>query len=234
MRAAIIDDDEQDRLRLQAYILRYQKESGDIIQTELFESSLDFLEKFKADYDIIFLDIEMPGMDGLETAYEIRRTDETAAIIFITNMAQYAIKGYEVNAIDFMVKPVNYYNFTDKLKRAIGFSQSRTRRDIILKGPEEIVRMPLSEIYYIEKDGNSLVYHTKQGEYRERGSMQKLKGKLDDGIFSECSSGYLVNLAHVEKIEKDMILADGVRLPVSRRMKKEFVRKFMDYVGGMT
>lgn len=233
MRAAVIDDDEKDRQLLCNYILRYEQESGERILTVFFESSLEFLEKYKADYDIIFLDIEMPGMNGLETAREIRRTDETAGIIFITNMAQYAIKGYEVNAIDFMVKPVNYYNFTDKLKRAVSFSQSRTKRNIILKGPEEIVKMPLSEIYYIEKDGNSLVYHTKNGEYRERGSMQRVKEKLDSGVFSECTSGCLVNLDHVERLEKDTILVAGDKLSVSRRMKKEFVRKFMDYVGGM-
>lgn len=232
MRAAIVDDDVKDRERLYEFLQRYQKETGTQIRAELFPGSLEFLERFRADFDIIFLDIEMPGMDGLETAHEVRRTDEAAGIIFITNMAQYAIRGYEVNAIDFMVKPVNYYNFADKLKRAIDFSARRARMDIVLKREDEIVRMPVSDLIYAEKDGNNLVYHTRSGEFRERGTMQGLKAKLSSAPFSECISGCLVNLAHVEKLGKDTVLVDGQELPVSRRMKKEFVRSFMDYVGG--
>ncbi len=233
MRAAIIDDDIKDRELLYNFIQRYHRETGMDIRADLFSGSLEFLEKFHADYDIIFLDIEMPGMDGMETAHEIRRTDQAAGIIFITNMAQYAIRGYEVSAIDFMVKPVNYYNFADKLKRAIDFSSRRERRDLVLRRDEEIVRVPVSELFYVEKDGNNLVYHTGNGEFRERGSMQAVKEKLDGAAFSECMSGCLVNLAHVEKLEKDTVLVAGFWLPVSRRRKKDFIRNFMDYVGGV-
>lgn len=229
MRAAIVDDDGKDRERLYGFIQRYQQETGVKIQTELFTGSLEFLERFRADFDIIFLDIEMSGMDGHETAHEVRRTDEAAGIIFITNMAQYAIRGYEVNAIDFMVKPVNYFNFADKLKRAIDFSARRAKQDIVLKGKEEIVRMPVSDLFYAEKDGNNLVYHTRSGDFRERGSIQALKTKLSDSAFVECISGCLVNLAHVERLGKDTVLVSGRELPVSRRLKKEFVQRFMDY-----
>ncbi len=232
MRAAIIDDDRRDRERLRSFIEQYQKDTGTEVKTELFSGGVEFLERFRADYDIIFLDIEMPGMDGLETAREIRRTDGSAAILFITNMAQYAIRGYEVNAVDFMVKPVNYYNFADKLKRAIDFSARRKRRYLLLKNGEEIVRIPAAELFYAEKEGNNLIYHVRGGEYRERGSIQGLKGKLDETMFAECMSGCMVNLSYVEKLGRDTVLVAGQTLPVSRRLKKEFVQKFMDYVGG--
>lgn len=202
MRAAIVDDDVKDRELLYNFIQRYRSETGADIRADLFPGSLEFLEKFHSDYDIIFLDIEMPGMDGMEVAHEVRRTDQAAGIIFITNMAQYAIRGYEVSAIDFMVKPVNYYNFVDKLKRAIDFSSRRARKDLVLRREDEIVRVPASDLFYVEKDGNNLVYHTRNGEFRERGSMQALKAKLDNAAFSECMSGCLVNLAYVEKLER--------------------------------
>ncbi len=202
MRVAIVDDDVKDRELLYNFIQRYRSETGADIRADLFPGSLEFLEKFHSDYDIIFLDIEMPGMDGMEVAHEVRRTDQAAGIIFITNMAQYAIRGYEVSAIDFMVKPVNYYNFVDKLKRAIDFSSRRARKDLVLRREDEIVRVPASDLFYVEKDGNNLVYHTRNGEFRERGSMQALKAKLDNAAFSECMSGCLVNLAYVEKLER--------------------------------
>lgn len=234
MKAAIVDNEIKDRETLSEYMMRYQKENGITIHTDIFSGSFEFLEKFRADYDIIFLDIEMPGMDGLETAHEIRRSDQSAGIIFVTNMAQYAIRGYEVNAIDFMVKPVNYYNFADKIERAITFSSKRAKKYIVLKNGEEIIKIPLSDLTFVEKDGNHLVFHTENGEFRERGSMQGLKEKLDRDTFAECISGCMVNLAYVEKLGKDTVLAAGIELPMSRRLKKEFIQKFMDYVGGVS
>ena len=233
MRAAIVDDDVKDRELLYNFIQRYRSETGEDIRADFFPGSLEFLESFHADYDIIFLDIEMPGMDRMKVAHEVRRTDQTAGIIFITNMAQYAIRGYEVSAIDFMVKPVNYYNFVDKLKRAVDFSSRRARKDLVLRREDEIIRVSVSDLFYVEKDGNNLVYHTRNGEFRERGSMQALKAKLDSVAFSECMSGCLVNLAFVEKLEKDTVLVAGISLPMSRRRKKDFIQNFIEYVGGM-
>lgn len=228
-----MDDAERDRKHILEFVKQYQKENNISIQTDLFSSGFEFLERFKANYDIVFLDIEMPGLDGIETAREIRRTDDTAGIIFITNMAQYAIKGYEVNAIDFMVKPVNYYNFEDKLKRAIQFSSNRSRKYIIVKYDDGVIRMPLSDLFYVIKERNNLVYHTRRGEFRERRTMQWFREKYGSACFAECMTGCMVNMTHIEKIGKDTVLVAGSELPVSRRLKKEFIKNYMDYVGGV-
>ncbi len=121
MKVAVVDDVPRDAQLLVRYLQQFQGEQGISIQIVPFYSSIDFLEEYDGAYDIVFLDIEMPGSDGLTTAREIRNRDDAVAIIFITNMAQYAIRGYEVNAVDFMVKPVGYFNFSQKLAKAIRF-----------------------------------------------------------------------------------------------------------------
>lgn len=232
MKVAVVDDTPSDAQRLVDYLERFRQEQGADIQTDVYHASVEFLEVYQPDYDVVFLDIEMPGSDGLQVAHEIRAKDTAVGIIFITNMAQYAIRGYEVNAIDFMVKPVGYYNFAEKLEKAIRFSQKRNRRYLLLRDEDGMNRVSTSEILYVEKDRDYLVYHTGLKNFRERGTMKDLKDKLSGLTFSECTSGILVNLSHVRRIGKETVCLGGETLPLSRRMKKSFTQDFIDYIGG--
>ena len=99
--------------------------------------------------DIVILDIEMPGMNGMEAAEKIRQADEDVVLMFITNMIQYAIRGYSVGALDFVMKPVNYYTFSLKLTRAIGRIQ-KIEKEILLKQQDSVKKVPVEEIYYVE------------------------------------------------------------------------------------
>lgn len=234
MRVALVDDNENDRKRILDYLQQFEKEQEVKMQITLYNSSLNFLEEYDGGYDVILLDIEMPGMDGMETAKEIRRIDEMAAIIFITNMAQYAIRGYEVNAIDFMVKPVPYFNFAEKFRKALRFAEREQGKNILLNNDEGIVKIAVSDIYYLEKDKNKnyLVYYTRKGTFRERNTILSAKAKLGNQQFAECASGCLVNLKYVERVGKDSVELENGTLPVSRRMRKDFLNSFMKYVGG--
>ena len=107
---------------LQDYILRYSEEKQEPLAVECFENGLNFISDYKASCDIALMDIEMPHMNGLDTARKLREFDSQIPLIFITNMAQYAINGYEVQALDFMVKPIEYFNFSLKLDKAIRIS----------------------------------------------------------------------------------------------------------------
>lgn len=174
----------------------------------------------------------MPHMDGMEAAKKIHQADQALGIIFVTNMAQYAIRGYEVDAIDFIVKPVSYYVFADKLEKAIRYSKRNAEKDFILQTEDAIIRLTCSQIFYIEKDKNYLLYHTAQGDFRVRGTMTALEEELNREGFSKCINGCLVNLKYVTKFGKDTVWIQDTPLPVSRNRKKEFREDFMRYLGG--
>lgn len=233
LRVAVVDDLQEDSQRLADYLQQFEKEHQLQIQIDVYNASFEFLEKYQGNYDVIFLDIEMPGSDGLEVAREIRTKDEAVGIVFVTGMAQYAIEGYAVHAIDFIVKPVGYYNFAVKLEKAMQFFKKRHTKDILINGKDGIHRISAADIYYIEKERDDLLFHTKQGMFHMRGSVKTMKEKLEDLPFSECTSGCLVNLEYVNYIGKEnLTLKDGMELPLSRRLKKQFSQEYIDFAGG--
>ncbi len=233
MKIAVVDDLKGDADLLSGYISKFADEKSMDIDISVFYASFDFLEEYKGGYDVIFLDIEMPGSNGLEVAREIRSKDEAAGIVFITSMAQYAIRGYEVNAIDFMVKPVGYYDFSVKLEKAIHFCRRRSAHYILVNDKEGIKRFAAKDILYIEKERDFLIFHTKEGEFRCRGSMKTIREKLGELPFAECISGCLVNLEYVSSIRKDTVILElKIELPLSRRLKKQFSREYVGFMGG--
>lgn len=232
MKVAVVDDTREDAQRLMDYLNQFQEKQSCLIQTDVYNASIDFLEEYHSQYDVIFLDIEMPGADGLEVAHEIRRKDTAVGIIFVTNIAQYAIHGYEVNAIDFIVKPVGYYLFAEKLEKAIRFANRRKKHDLVVNDEEGIYRIPIEEVFYIKKDRNDLIYYTSQGELKERGTIRMMKEKLAGLAFEECNSGCLVNLSLVRCIGKETVLVGNTSVPLSRRMRKQFTQSYIDYIGG--
>lgn len=171
LRVAIVDDLTEESQRLADYLEQFQREHNMEIKMDVYNASFEFLEKYHGNYDVIFLDIEMPGSDGLEVAREIRTKDEAVGIIFVTGMAKYAVEGYAVHAIDFIVKPVGYYNFAVKLEKAIQFFRKRQTKEILINGKDGIHRIAAAYVYYIEKSRDDLLFHTVQGDFQMRGSI---------------------------------------------------------------
>lgn len=119
IRAVIVEDDGEAADLLEGYIKRYAAESGIVFMIDRFDNAITFLENYDVGYDIVFMDIEMEDLDGVSAARLLRKRDRSVTLIFVTNMAQFAIKGYEVDALDFIVKPVKYYDFAFRLKKAV-------------------------------------------------------------------------------------------------------------------
>ena len=211
---------------------RYFKEKGGDYQVWTFENGLDFLDEEKLSFDIVFMDVEMPHLNGIETARNFRKRDKMAVLVFITNMAQYAIHGYEVDDIEYMVKPVEYYNFSDKMEKALRFVKRDQEKTLLLHGQEVTARIPVSGIYYMEKERNYILFHTKEGDFRERGSMGEMEEKLAGSGFSRCITGCLVNLRYISKMSKDAVWVGDRCLPISRSQRKQFAKDFADFLGG--
>lgn len=226
----LLDDDVSSLEQLKEFIERKAQEEHICCEIDTFSESRVFLNRYTAAYDLIFLDIEMPGEDGLAVARTVRRSDPDVGIIFVTNMAQYALNGYEVNAIDFIVKPLEYFSFSYKFSKALSFCAKRQGKTFLMQREDEVFRVPLSEIYYFEKDRNYIVYHTRQGEFRRRGSLAEQETEFLKEGFARCSSGCIVNLAYVDKVSQDTVWVAGDPLAVSRSRRKELMDSLISYL----
>lgn len=232
LRIAVVEDEDSALAQLQQYLSQYQAERGIAATVSTFRDGSEILADYRPVYDIIFLDIEMPQVDGMAAAETIRQADQNVVIVFITNMAQYAIQGYSVGALDFVVKPVSYYTFCVKLDRAVQLVDRRRLSQIMLTLPEGAVRLDARQIYYVEIQERRLHYHTDQGLYTCRGSMKEAEAQLSAHHFVRCNYWYLVNLYHVTEVRKDTAVVAGHRLEISRRSRTAFMAALTNYLGG--
>ncbi len=235
LQIAIVEDQKEAADELENYIKRYGDEHGLAAQIVRMPDGGDIvraIENEKKDFDIIFMDIEMSKVDGMEAAQQIRKTDKKAVIVFVTNMAQYAIKGYEVDALDFIVKPINYFTVAAKLERAIERVSSRQEKTVEVHTLDGVRILKVSDIRYLETQNRMLYYHTRAEVLPTRSSMKQAEKDFLQGQFAKCNQCYLVNLSHVDGIKGDTVLVDGEALEMSRRNKTPFLAAFADYIGG--
>ena len=234
IRVAVVEDDAEVQGVLQEYIRRYTRQYGTEFEVSVFADGVDILEDYRAVYDVIFLDVEMKHLDGMTTAERIRQMDADVILIFITNMAQYAIRGYEVDALDYVLKPVNYYQFCTKLSRAVQRVERRRGGQVVLQlagGGMQV--LSTNDIYYLETRDRLLWYHTAKGEFSVRASLASAEKQLAQYHFSRCNQCYLVNLAYVKGIESDFALVKDGRLEISRRQRTAFLTAVASYMGGV-
>lgn len=231
-RIALVDDEKIFTDQLEEYIKQYQLENQVEFQVSVFHSSMDFIAGFEKDYDLILLDVEMPRLNGMELAHKIREVDEQVVLMFITNMAQYAIHGYSVGALDFVTKPLNYYTFTMKLTRALKRVPKKEATSLLLTMADGVKRIEIRQIYYLEVQNRLLHYYTEEGEFVVRGSLQSAEEKLEGHPFEKCNHWYLVNLMHVKEVRKNIAVVGPYELEISRRNKTSFLKALTDYMGG--
>ena len=230
IRIAIVEDEPEYARQLEQFLQRYAAENNQPIQTVCFSDGDEIALNYKPDYDIILLDVQMKFMDGMTAAEIIRQSDPEVVIIFITNMAQYAIRGYAVDALDYVLKPVSYFAFSQRLKRAIGRMKKRERRFVTVIGPGGGCKLEVSRLLYVESQGHNLAYHTDGEEITVPGTMKEAEEKLVPLGFFRINKGCLVNLENVDSVRDGCAQVAGRLLPVSRGKKKEFMEKMNFYM----
>ena len=198
----------------------------------VFEAATQILESYEPLYDMILMDIDMPGINGMDAADQIRQTDQDVVIVFITNIASFAIRGYEVGAMDFVVKPITYYNFSTRLARALKRSRSREPRQIILTLADGVKKLEVGQIYYVEVQNRMLHYYTQESVFAVRGTMQSVQQMLEAYSFAKCNHWYMVNLRHVSEVKKNTVVVGEYELEISRRNRTPFLKALTEYVGG--
>ena len=151
-------------------------------------------------------------------------------LIFVTNMSQYAVEGYQVDAWDYIVKPVLYYDFALKLERAIDRIKSRRGSGVRIQVDDAIKIVSTRDLLYVEVAGHSLVYHTTEGIYRSTGSLKAVEKTLPPE-FVKCNNCYLVNLRYVTGLKSYTVTVGGDELQISHPKRKEFIRKLNNYLG---
>jgi len=232
MRIAIVEDDEAMQRQLSGYLSDFYRERGGSCQITTFADGDEILENYKAAYDLIFLDIHMQRVDGMKTAEKIRQLDENVFLVFVTNLANYAIRGYSVGALDFLLKPVNYLMLKQLLIRVDKLMAARDKRFITLPTEKGMARLDVGQVYYVETEGHNLNIYTSQGIYRQRESMKNMESTLSGYHFARCNNCYLVNLAQVQRVEKSMVVVGDHELAISRPRYKQFMDALTRYLGG--
>ncbi len=229
----IADDEAASVERLRRFLDKFFRNEEGAYDLTAFADGEELVASYSPKYDIIFLDIEMPRLNGMAAAKRIRKSDSDAVIIFFTRMKQYAVKGYEVNALDFIVKPIDYPSFAVKMKKALVALSRRQEEKIEIAMNGNFVWVALSDVYYVEVIKHDLTYHTRTGIYTARGSLSALETSLREKGFRLCSRYCLINLKHVTGIYDWYVTVGTEKLEISRRKRKELMNDLLDYYGGV-
>ncbi len=232
-RIAIVEQDTQALEQMNMYIQRYGRSEGVELTVEGFDRAERFLSQYKPVYDIIFLSLDLPGSGGMEAAKRLRKLDADVVLVFITAVARQAIRGYEVDALDFVLKPLSYYAFSVKLERALLRVKHRSGKHIMLKTSDGVHRLEIRQIYYLETNSRMLYYHTSAGVFSVRDSLRNAEQSLQEEAFARCNQCYLVNLQHVTDVRDDYVTVAGTQLEISRRNRKSFLESVVAYIGGV-
>lgn len=234
MRIAIVDDVYAEREILQKYISEWSDEKKQPIEFVCFESSESFLFSWETDknFELLILDIEMGAMNGLELAKKLRAAGESVPIMFVTGYDEYMQYGYDLDALHYLIKPVQknrLFTVLDKL-------EEKTQKEVkcfLLHSKDEMKRVQLEELMYVEANGHGSVIHTKDATFEVReafGSIERLA--TVDSYLVKCHRAYLVNLRFCAAMKNENLILDNEEMiPISRNIKKNVQTQFLKYYG---
>lgn len=233
-RALIVEDDPQAAETLRAHLERYAAERGTSFSVEILPSALEFLEGTRP-ANVVFMDIGLPGVSGMEAAEVMRQTDELTPLIFVTDLAQYAVRGYQVDALDFMVKPVTYEDFALRMGRAMRVMDRNAGGTVSVATDEGLRVIAEKDVVYVEIFRHDLYWHVTGSAQplHARGTLTRVAEELGAERFCRVSASHLINMGQLALIRPgSVVMSDGTEVVISRRRRREVLETLTRYMGG--
>lgn len=230
VKIAILEDEIQEAQTTLDHMSKFFAENKIEYEYFLENNASDFIKHDFSDVDLVLLDIIMEGeLNGFEAAKIIREKNKKIAIIFLTKTIHYAVKGYEVKAFDYIVKPLLYEDFA--LKMSIFLKTLLTDGNIehVFKCKDTLIKVKEKDILYIDIYKHYLTIYTVDKTFTTRGTIKDINKSLSN-IFSRCSSNCIINLMHLDKIVKGDILINNKLIKITAKYKKQFLRDFSIYL----
>ncbi len=231
---AVCDDQKIYHSLINQYILKWAKEIDDKVEITNFYSAEEFIFYWKeeVEYDLVILDIELKGMSGLDLAFHIRKIDKDINIIFFTGYSEFVFEGYDVNAINYLLKPINEEKLIKSLNIANEFRKASSSSDevIVFKSGKDLLKIKLNDIKYFIMFSHYLDVVTINGTFKWKKKISDLEKEFKDKDFIRCHRSYIVNKKYITKVNKDsIILFENISIPISISRMKEVKKALLEF-----
>lgn len=229
LKIALCEDDQLQRELVKNYIDRsLLNRNYEIFE---FKSGEELIANYPQKLDILFLDIQMEEINGMDAAKKIRTFDNNVEIIFITGIWDYVQEGYEVRAYRYIIKPIDFNSFKTQLNICIKEIENQKRPSIVVTYKGEVNKIDIGSIVYIETDNRNTLIHTKEKSYRSNMGISKLEKYLEGSTFFRCHNSFLINLEYINKIGQDSVFLEEYEIQVSRHKMKKLKIQFTSFLG---
>ena len=230
---ALCEDNSLQREELKNNLSKVLDEIGVEYKLLTFETGEDLLREYPENLDMLFLDIQMGELTGMETARKVRKYDDKVEIIFITALWDYIQKGYEVRAFRYLIKPVKFKELQEQVTACIENILHKRYTYITIKDKNNVLKIRTEDILFLETFERKVIIHTNSQDYIVKMSMNKLEKELTNKGFFRCHTSYIVNLIKIEEIKKDYLLINKFTLPVSKHRMKNLKLRLTSLLGDL-
>ncbi|XZI43948.1 LytR/AlgR family response regulator transcription factor [Clostridium perfringens] len=230
---ALCEDNSLQREELKNNLSKVLDEIGVEYKLLTFETGEDLLREYPENLDMLFLDIQMGELTGMETARKVRKYDDKVEIIFITALWDYIQKGYEVRAFRYLIKPVKFKELQEQVTACVENILHKRYTYITIKDKNNVLKIRTEDILFLETFERKVIIHTNSQDYIVKMSMNKLEKELNNKGFFRCHTSYIVNLIKIEEIKKDYLLINKFTLPVSKYRMKNLKLRLTSLLGDL-
>lgn len=227
----ICEDEKAQRKQILSYLKIILDELEVLYEFIEYETGEQLLNNYSQKAQLVFLDIQMGRLTGMETARQLREIDQNVDIIFLSGLTTYMQEGYEVNAKRYLTKPITFEEFTRQVKPCIQAILKKQEEFIWIKSGYASYKVLVHDILYAETYGRKVNVYTKQKVYDTHINLGKIEKQLDKKQFFRCHRGYLVNLKYIDGIEKEYLTIAENEIPISRFKVKELKKALIEVIG---